>query len=129
MSLLRGLELRLLHNQSSSPWGNDDTRGCGPLLFAALAFFVLCDIHRFHDGNGRLSRVLGDWALRRVGFAFVVNLFATPQQQRAEYINTIMLTRRKIMITSIGSVSPDVWSTMRRMVGILKPHLMSECNF
>ena len=123
VSLIRGLEVRLLHNQSSSPWSNDDAnlkRGYGPLLFAAVAFFVLCDIHPFHDGNGRLSRILSNWALRRAGFPFVINLFATPQQ-RAEYINGIEITRRNIMMTSIGSVSPDVYSTTRRMVGILKP--------
>jgi len=121
--LLRELEVTLLHNQSSSLWGNDGAnikRGYGPLLLASVATFVLCDIHPFHDGNGRLCRILGNWALRRAGFPFVVNLFATPLQ-RADYINAIMLTRRNVGIIAIGSVSPDVFSTVRRMVGILKP--------
>jgi fido (protein-threonine AMPylation protein) len=121
--LLRELEVTLLHNRNSSMWGDDGAnikKGYGPLLLASVATFVLCDIHAFHDGNGRLSRILGNWALRRAGFPFVVNLFATPLQ-RAEYINSIMLTRRNVGIIGIGSVSPDVFSTVRRMVGILKP--------
>jgi fido (protein-threonine AMPylation protein) len=92
----------------------------GSAVFAAAALFGICDIHPFDDGNGRLARIVSNWALARTGFPFVINFFAS-LFQRTEYINAIQKTSRNIQLVCFGNVSVDVFSTIRRLIGPLKP--------
>ena len=86
IACLNKLEKRLVTDRQH---GND---GAGPLLFAAAALFGIVDIHPFADGNGRLTRIVANWALRRAGLPFPVNLLVTPAQ-RKEYVSAIEATR------------------------------------
>ena len=57
----------------------------GAFGLAAFAAVGLVELHPFADGNGRLSRALANWALRRAGLPFPIALCAT-QGQRSDYI-------------------------------------------
>lgn len=59
-----------------------DLTMCGK---AAWACAHLLAIHPFHDGNGRLARLLANWVLLSSGLPFSVVLCAS-DAQRAEYI-------------------------------------------
>ncbi|VEU44916.1 unnamed protein product [Pseudo-nitzschia multistriata] len=75
------------------------------VLFAAVAMFGIVDIHPFIDGNGRLSRIVANYALKWVPFP--INLFATPAQ-RNEYVVAIERTRHVLSANcSFGDVSRD----------------------
>jgi hypothetical protein len=75
------------------------------ILFAAVAMYGVVDIHPFQDGNGRLSRIVANWALRQL--LFPINLFATPAQ-RAEYVLALEKTRHVLSLTDTqGTVSRD----------------------
>ena len=75
------------------------------LLFAAVAMFGIVDIHPFIDGNGRLSRVVANYALKQLPFP--INLFATPAQ-RNEYVVAIERTRHVLSANcAYGDVSRD----------------------
>ena len=104
---MRELENRLVHNNRGGVL--DSNKGYGPIAFAAAALFGVNDIHPFNDGNGRMSRILANWALARAGHAFVTNFFATPQQ-RTEYVHALQMTRINTTLVSRGAVSPDVFS-------------------
>jgi fido (protein-threonine AMPylation protein) len=72
------------------------------VLYAVVAMYGVIDIHPFLDGNGRVSRIVANYALKRLPFP--VNLFATPAQ-RAEYIMAIEQTRHSLSIRARGDVS------------------------
>jgi hypothetical protein len=75
------------------------------VLFAAVAMFGIVDIHPFIDGNGRLSRIVANYALKQLPFP--INLFATPNQ-RNEYIVATEHTRHVLSINcAYGDVSRD----------------------
>jgi len=102
---------------------HDADRALGAVAFAAAVFFGLVDTHGFADGNGRLSRIALNWALRRAGVPFVVNLFATPSQ-RAEYVSAIRTTRRNTTLLRQGQVvlpaDEAIWNAYR-MGGCMVP--------
>eukprot|EP00937_MAST-01D_sp_MAST-1D-sp2_P007971 g7971.t1 len=68
-------------------------RSTGACAFAAAAMHGLMELHPFEDGNGRLARIVANWALARCGCPFVVNFAATPQQ-RADYITAVRACHR-----------------------------------
>ena len=70
------------------------------LGLAAAACVGLLSIHPFHDGNGRLSRLLANAMLRRRGVPFVVSLCGTDEQRRA-YVKAILSSRE-----GRGSMAP-----------------------
>ena len=75
--------------------------GYAPILFASVALFGIVDIHPFVDGNGRLARIIANWALQRGGLPFTINICATPTQC-AEYVTAIELTRRNLNLKTVG---------------------------
>lgn len=115
ISLLRDLEDKMSFGNSS-----DSSKGLSLVLFASVALFVLCDIHPFRDGNGRLARIMSNFAMVKCGLPFVVNIFATPLQ-RSEYVRALQITRRNARIASVGLVSPNVFSLFRRQIGVMGP--------
>jgi hypothetical protein len=88
--------------------------------FAAAVCFGVLDIHAFTDGNGQLARILTNWALRRAGLPFVINLFATPAQRR-EYVTAIEVTRRNLSIVARGSVDEETLLDVTARAGLLLP--------
>ena len=72
------------------------------LGLAAAAAVGLVSIHPFHDGNGRLSRILANATLHYRGFPFVVSLCGTDDQRRS-YVKAIETSRE-----GRGSVAPFV---------------------
>ena len=62
------------------------------LGLAAAASVGLLSIHPFHDGNGRLSRLLANAMLRRRGVPFVVGMCGT-DDQRKTYVAAITASR------------------------------------
>jgi fido (protein-threonine AMPylation protein) len=92
------------------------------VLFAAVAMYGIVDIHPFADGNGRMSRIIANWALR--SFPFTINLFATPAQ-RAEYILALETTRHLLSLTNekktSGTASSHDILQITKSVGIFAP--------
>ena len=112
---IRVLESRLLRNMAR----NKD-RGLFLATFAAVVLMGIVDVHPFADGNGRLSKIAVNWALRRVGLPFVVHLFATPAQY-FQFTKSIRLTRRNIVLHSKGQVTQDQLLDGYRSAGALFP--------
>jgi fido (protein-threonine AMPylation protein) len=112
--LLRAL--KLLENNLIK----NKTEGLGVVTFAAAAFYGTIDIHPFADGNGRLSRIVANWALRRGGLPFVFNFFAT-QTQRVDYVSAIINTRRNTHLKSHGTVEEESLLNAFRNAGALLP--------
>lgn len=52
-----------------------------PHVLAAAAAVGLLEVHPFPEGNGRLSRILVNWALARSGLPFVITLCASAAQR------------------------------------------------
>jgi hypothetical protein len=91
------------------------------ILFAAVAMYGVVDIHPFSDGNGRLSRIVASWALRRAGLPFAINLFATPAQ-RADYVLALEKTRHFLSLTNAnGDVSRDEVLQAIKHTGVFAP--------
>jgi fido (protein-threonine AMPylation protein) len=92
------------------------------ILFAAVAMYGVVDIHPFADGNGRMSRIVANWALK--SFPFTINLFATAAQ-RAEYILALETTRHLLSLTNekktCGAVSSHDILQIAKSVGIFAP--------
>lgn len=88
--------------------------GYAPILFASVALFGIVDIHPFVDGNGRLARIVANWALQRGGLPFTINICATPTQ-RAEYVTAIELTRRNLNLKTVGSYRNGTCTTLNEM--------------
>lgn len=56
------------------------------ILYAALFHFILCYVHPFYDGNGRLARYLSQIKLSEdLKLAGVLNLSLAIRQDRAKY--------------------------------------------
>jgi hypothetical protein len=86
------------------------------VLFAAVAMFGIVDIHPFVDGNGRLSRIVANYALKQLPFP--INLFATPTQ-RNEYVVAIERTRHVLSINcAYGDVSRDDLIQVLKTTGV-----------
>jgi fido (protein-threonine AMPylation protein) len=82
----------------------DMSKALHAILYAAVAMYGLVDIHPFLDGNGRLSRIVANYALKNLPFP--ISLFATPAQ-RAEYVLATEKTRHFLSMTTSGDVSRD----------------------
>jgi fido (protein-threonine AMPylation protein) len=91
-----------------------------PVTLAAAVCFGVLDIHPFADGNGRLARISTNWALRRAGLPFVINLFATPAQRR-EYVTAIETTRRNLSLVARGNVGEETLLDVTARSGLLLP--------
>jgi fido (protein-threonine AMPylation protein) len=92
------------------------------ILFAAVAMYGIVDIHPFADGNGRISRIVANWALK--AFPFTINVFATPAQ-RAEYVQALEATRHLLSLSNqkkiYGNVSSDEILQVTKSSGIFAP--------
>lgn len=108
-----------------------------PVTLAAAVMMGVLDIHPFADGNGRLARIAANWALRRAGLPFVINIFATPAQRR-DYVTAIQTTRRNMNIEARGNVSEETLVELFTKSGLLLPlvqliveqvsRAVAECN-
>ena len=96
----------------------DMSKALHAILYAAVAMYGLVDIHPFSDGNGRLSRIVCNYALKNLPFP--VNLFATPAQ-RAEYVLATDKTRHFLSMTTCGNVSRDELLQVIKHTGIFEP--------
>lgn len=86
------------------------------VLFAAVAMFGIVDIHPFIDGNGRLSRIVANYALKQLPFP--INLFAT-SAQRNEYVVAIERTRHVLSLNcAYGDVSRDDLVQVLKTTGV-----------
>ena len=107
---------------AKSPHSSIGTNAWQVVLFAAVAMYGIVDIHPFADGNGRMSRIVANWALK--SFPFTINLFATPAQ-RAEYILALETTRHLLSLTNEkkthGSVSSHDILQITKSIGIFGP--------
>ncbi len=92
------------------------------ILFAAVAMYGIVDIHPFADGNGRMSRIVANWALK--SFPFTINLFATPAQ-RAEYVLALETTRHLLSLSNQkkihGAVTANEILQVTKSTGIFAP--------
>lgn len=87
------------------------------VLFAAVAIFGIIDIHPFIDGNGRLSRIVANYALNK-RLPFAINLFATPAQ-RNEYVVALERTRHVLSLNcAYGDVSRDDLVQVLKTTGV-----------
>jgi fido (protein-threonine AMPylation protein) len=115
---LESLETRLNISVSLSPNNNHATHA---ILFAAIAMFGVVDIHPFMDGNGRLSRIVANWALRKATkMPFSINLFATPAQ-RTEYVAAIEQTRQYLSLNPCYQVTKDDLLQAMKLTGVFVP--------
>ena len=69
-----------------------------PLLVIALCVVVFLEIHPFHDGNGRLSRVLTTLLLLQAGYAYVLysSLESVVEQSKEAYYRALRQTQGTI---------------------------------
>jgi hypothetical protein len=56
------------------------------LICATVLFYEVIQVHPFQDGNGRLCRILLNYALERAGFPFAVPLTSGHSKARKHYI-------------------------------------------
>lgn len=80
-------------------WFNGGDAGPGaldPLIKAGLAHLWLVTLHPFDDGNGRISRAVGDMALARAdgGGPRFYSLSAQIQRERKHYYNMLEATQK-----------------------------------
>jgi fido (protein-threonine AMPylation protein) len=117
---LATLDLRLLRQKQ--PVGI--TTGVAVAVYAAAALFGVLDTHPFCDGNGRTARIVTNWALRKAGLPFLIQLFATPAQ-RTEYRQAILQTRRNVSLVSRsvadGVVAEEALMSAMQSAGALAP--------
>jgi fido (protein-threonine AMPylation protein) len=59
------------------------------LVCATVLFYEVIQVHPFQDGNGRLCRILLNYALEREGFPFAVPLTSGHSKARKHYILAI----------------------------------------
>eukprot|EP00535_Pseudo-nitzschia_heimii_P003917 CAMPEP_0197178014 /NCGR_PEP_ID=MMETSP1423-20130617/3420_1 /TAXON_ID=476441 /ORGANISM="Pseudo-nitzschia heimii, Strain UNC1101" /LENGTH=860 /DNA_ID=CAMNT_0042627657 /DNA_START=392 /DNA_END=2975 /DNA_ORIENTATION=- len=103
---LQSLELRL----------DLENNALHAILYGAVAMFGIVDIHAFLDGNGRLSRIVANYALKKLPFP--INLFATATQ-RSEYVVAIERTRHLLSINcAYGDVSRDDLIQVLKATGV-----------
>jgi len=73
------------------------------ISMAAIWMYAIANVHPFRDGNGRLSRIICNYVLKRLlKMPFVITLVATPQQ-RKEFIESMKFGQ--IMIRQLSSSS------------------------
>jgi fido (protein-threonine AMPylation protein) len=108
----------------SNTYNNNTTPALIAVTRAAVIFVGVIDCHPYADGNGRLSRLAANWALRRYdNLPFVVQWFATPAQ-RAAYSLAVRQTRRNLDLAGFGTAAQhqsDVLLQAHQAVGCLQP--------
>jgi len=73
------------------------------ISMAAIWMYAIANVHPFRDGNGRLSRIICNYVLKRLlKMPFVITLVATPQQ-RKEFIESMKFGQ--IIIRQLSSSS------------------------
>jgi hypothetical protein len=108
-------------NISVSSLSQNNNHATHAILFAAIAMFGVVDIHPFFDGNGRLSRIVTNWALRKATkLPFSINLFATPAQ-RTEYVAAIEQTRQYLSLNPCHQVTKDDLLQAMKLTGVFLP--------
>lgn len=120
---LTNLQQRLhLGDAASGNTPTTATNAWHAILFAAVAMYGIVDIHPFADGNGRISRIVANWALK--AFPFTINLFATPAQ-RAEYVLALEATRHLLSLSNQkkihGAVTSNEILQVTKSSGIFAP--------
>ena len=96
------------------------TPGYKAAVSGALTFFAIVDSHAFADGNGRLARAASNFALKRFGFDFPVQWFATPAQ-RKEYTQATIRTRRNLYLLTRGHVEQETLVQAYQLAGAVTP--------
>lgn len=114
---VNSLESRLLHPR---PHSSELSRGLAAMVYAAAVFFGVVDTHAFQDGNGRLARIAGNWALMKAGLPFCIHFSANPGQ-RTEYTSATVLTRRNLYLTRRGHVENEDLELAFAKAGALGP--------
>lgn len=73
-----------------------DRKSVHPILVIANFIFEFLAIHPFHDGNGRLSRVLTNLLLLQAGYAYIsyVSLEEVIENQKEQYYLSLRETQR-----------------------------------
>ena len=83
------------------------------LISAAILFYEVIQAHPFQDGNGRVCRLLLNYALRRAGFPFAVPLTSGHSKARKHYILAIQgaqnrdglgLQANKMLVDLVGLI-------------------------
>jgi Fic family protein len=89
-SLLNGEMSRFLS------WANETADRTDPVLRSALAHLWFVTIHPFDDGNGRIARAIGDWALARSENSpqRFYSMSAQIRQERKAYFDILEHTQR-----------------------------------
>ena len=113
---LKRLETNLV---SPSTHGSSSTV-LGGITFAAAAFFGVVDIHPFSNGNWRLAQIVLNWALRRAGMPFCIQLSNTAKK-RSECIVAIERARQNIFLVPRGEVADDDMREALKCAGLLSP--------
>jgi fido (protein-threonine AMPylation protein) len=82
-----------------------------PISKAIKLFYDILSIHPFHNGNGRLCRLLLVWSLMKDGFPFAFNFSSGKKKAKQHYIQAIKRARRNdsshlfcILILSLHNV-------------------------
>jgi fido (protein-threonine AMPylation protein) len=112
---------RQQHEQQMPPQGGL-TLGLQAALFGAIAYYAIVDTHAFSDGNGRLARIAGNFALRRFGFGIPICMFATPAQ-RKDFVRATVLTMRNLALLPRGEIEPHVLLEAHVAAGAFAPLL------
>lgn len=68
-----------------------------PIILSAIASFYLVSIHPFEDGNGRISRAVGDFYLSREGglYGRFISMSSGLCRARSEYYNILEQTQKQ----------------------------------
>ena len=99
-------KLALAMKQFETKWGSSSTaivdekqwivQVYQKTALSAILLFGVNDIHPFKDGNGRVGRIFGNIALKRLlGLPFPVVITATAQQRR-EYVDALKEGRTRL---------------------------------
>ena len=77
-------------------WANDAADKTDAVLRAALAHLWFVTIHPFDDGNGRIARAIGDWALARSEGSSqrFYSMSAQIRQERNDYYDMLERTQQ-----------------------------------
>ena len=108
------------------------------ISLAAMWLYGICDIHPYCDGNGRLSRIMCNYALKRLlNLPFTITLAATLPQRR-QYVDGLrhghqqLLSARTriptISLSHVSSSSTDGDGIFERLLEMLLERLVSAIH-
>ena len=99
--------------------GEFEKRELNPLIIVATFVYEFLSIHPFHDGNGRLSRLLTTLLLVKQNYYYVqyVSFEHAIEEQKKEYYRVLMECQRK---RGSGNEKIDQWIEffLDRMIGL-----------